>query len=190
MSEEVQDAATTIPKVLLFTIAINATLAFGFLVALLFCIGDINAILSTNTGYPVIALFQQATGTRTGATLMMVAIVLIAFVSGFALLASVSRLTFAFARDGGLPFSDLFAYVSCLPRIISSALETDIAKGRPAPPYSRTINRSRLNHHHAPIADQHWEFNRSERHTLTLNSGALHVLPNPDMPTRHEANTP
>ena len=40
------------------------------------------------------------------------AIVIIAFAASFALLASVSRLTFAFARDGGLPFSDYFAYVS------------------------------------------------------------------------------
>ena len=64
MSEEVKDAATTIPKVLLMTIAINATLAFGFLVALLFCIGNIDVILSTNTGYPIIALFQEATDNR------------------------------------------------------------------------------------------------------------------------------
>jgi len=112
MSEEVRDSATTIPKILLLTIAINATLAFGFLVALLFCIGNIEKVVSTNAGYPIIALFQQATGSRCGATLMMAAIILISFFSGSALLASVSRLTFAFARDGGMPFSDFFAHVS------------------------------------------------------------------------------
>lgn len=112
ISEEVRDSATTIPKVLLLTIGINAALAFGFLIALLFCIGDIEIVLSTNAGYPIIALFQQATGSRAGATLMMTAIILIAFASGFALLASVSRLTFAFAREGGLPFSDFFSVVS------------------------------------------------------------------------------
>lgn len=112
MSEEVRDSATTIPKILLLSIVINATLAFGFLIALLFCIGDIEQILSTNTGYPIIALFQQATGSNAGATLMMTAILFISFISGSALLASTSRLTFAFARDGGMPFSHFFAHVS------------------------------------------------------------------------------
>jgi amino acid transporter len=42
---------------------------------------------------------------------MMAGIIIIAFSSGFALLASVSRLTFAFARDGGMPYSKFFATV-------------------------------------------------------------------------------
>jgi len=112
MSEEVKDAATTVPRVIILTIVINATLALGFLIALLFCLGSIEDVLSTPTGYPIIAIFVQAAGSTAAGTVMEVGLILIAFVSGFALLASVSRLTFAFARDGGLPFSDFFAHVS------------------------------------------------------------------------------
>lgn len=36
MSEEVTDSAVTVPKVNVFSIDMNATLAFGFLIALLF----------------------------------------------------------------------------------------------------------------------------------------------------------
>ncbi|TKA64498.1 hypothetical protein B0A55_12334 [Friedmanniomyces simplex] len=111
MSEEVKDSATTIPKVIMLTILINGTLAFGFAICLLFTLGNIKEILSTNTGYPIIAIFYQATGSKAAATAMMAGIIIIAFSSGFALLASVSRLTFAFARDGGMPFSAFFAYV-------------------------------------------------------------------------------
>ncbi|KAK0834061.1 hypothetical protein LTR91_019515 [Friedmanniomyces endolithicus] len=110
MSEEVKDSATTIPKVIMLTILINGTLAFGFAICLLFTLGNIKEILSTNTGYPIIAIFYQATGSKAAATAMMAGIIIIAFSSGFALLASVSRLTFAFARDGGMPFSAFFAY--------------------------------------------------------------------------------
>jgi len=110
MSEEVKDAATTIPKVIILTIVINATLAFGFLIALLFCLGDLETVLSTPTGYPIIAIFVQATGKAAG-TVMEAGLIIIAFASGFGILASVSRLTFAFARDGGMPFSKFFAYV-------------------------------------------------------------------------------
>ncbi|KAK5133339.1 hypothetical protein LTR08_007864 [Meristemomyces frigidus] len=112
MSEEVKDAATTIPKVIILTICINGLLAFGFLIALLFCLGNIEEVLSKPTGgFPVFAIFQAATGSNAAATAMASGLIIIAFASGFALLASVSRLTFAFARDGGMPFSKFFAYV-------------------------------------------------------------------------------
>jgi choline transport protein len=111
LGEEVKDSAMTVPKVIILTIVINAVLALGFLVALLFCLGDIDQVLSTPTGYPIIAIFQQATGSNAAATVMEAGLIIIAFAGGFALLASVSRLTFAFARDGGMPFSQFFAYV-------------------------------------------------------------------------------
>lgn len=103
-----------IPRILLLIIVVNATLAFGFLIAPLFCLGNIGDVLNTNTGYPVIALFHQATGSQSSTTLLMTAIILISFFSGSALLTSVSRLTLTFARDGGLPFSNFFAHVSKL----------------------------------------------------------------------------
>ncbi|KAK5123027.1 hypothetical protein LTR85_003593 [Meristemomyces frigidus] len=117
MSEEVKDSATVIPKVIILTICINGALAFGFLIALLFCLGNIETVLSTPTGFPIIAIFLQATGSKAAATAMEAGLIIIAFASGFALLASVSRLTFAFARDGGMPFSKFFAYVDPYYRI-------------------------------------------------------------------------
>ena len=96
----------------MLTIAINGTLAFAILIALLFSLGDIKAVLNTPTHYPIIEIFHQTTGSKAGATAMESTIIIIAFASSFALLTSVSRLTFAFARDGGMPFSEFFAYVS------------------------------------------------------------------------------
>lgn len=115
MSEEVRKSATTIPKILILTIVINGALAFAFLIALLFSIGNIDNALNTPTGYPIIEIFYQATGSTKAASAMESAIIIIAFCSTFAILASVSRLTWAFARDQGLPFSKFFAYVSPLP---------------------------------------------------------------------------
>jgi choline transport protein len=125
MSEEVRDSAKTIPKILIWTIVINGVLAFAFLLAILFCIGNVENALDTPTGYPIIEIFYQATGSVKAATAMECAIIIIAFCSTFAILASVSRLTWAFARDGGLPFSDFFAYVGIsLPHEESSLLMT------------------------------------------------------------------
>lgn len=115
MSEEVRNSATTVPKILIATILINGAMAFGFLLVLLFCVGNVTNAISTPTGYPIIEVFYQATGSTAAATAMMCAILVIAFASTFGILASVSRLTWAFARDGGLPFSDFFAHVNVTP---------------------------------------------------------------------------
>jgi amino acid transporter len=111
MSEEVHNPATVVPRILIQTIIINGTLAFGFILVMLFCIGDIHAILHSPTGFPIIAMFYQATGSVHATTAMQSAITLIGFVSNIAVVASVSRLTWAFARDGGLPYSRFFAHV-------------------------------------------------------------------------------
>jgi len=105
MSEEVRKASKTIPRILLLTIAINGSMAFAFLIGLLYSIGNVEAALNTNTGYPIIEIFYRATQSQKATTAMMAGIIIIAFASTFGIMASVSRLTWAFARDGGLPHS-------------------------------------------------------------------------------------
>ena len=64
---------------------------------------------------------------------MQSALLIIGFGSVFASLASVSRLTWAFARDGGLPFSRFFAYVNPHYRIPIRAISlVGSVGGRPA----------------------------------------------------------
>ncbi|KAH1310456.1 hypothetical protein KXX47_006456 [Aspergillus fumigatus] len=111
MSEEVHNPTTVVPRILIQTILINGTLAFGFILVMLFCIGDIHSILHSPTGFPIIAMFYQATGSVHATTAMQSVITLIGSVSNIAVVASVSRLTWAFARDGGLPYSKFFAHV-------------------------------------------------------------------------------
>jgi amino acid transporter len=112
MSEEVRDAPRTIPRILVQTIIINGTLAFAMTLVLLFFIGDVDSALSTPTGFPIIQIFYQATGSVKAATAMQASITIIGFASNIGVVASVSRLTWAFARDGGMPFSNFFAHVS------------------------------------------------------------------------------
>jgi len=112
MSEEVRNAAIVIPKIIVQTIVINGGLAFVFVLVLLFCIGDVTAALHTSTHYPIIQIFYSTTGSVPAATAMMSLITIIGVTSSLGVVASVSRLTWAFARDGGLPFSTFFAKVS------------------------------------------------------------------------------
>ncbi|OBT91591.1 hypothetical protein VE01_10363 [Pseudogymnoascus verrucosus] len=111
MSEEIENATTVVPRAMITSIVLNGSLGFGFLIALLFSMGDINAALSTPTGFPIIEIFYFATSSKLAATLMVCGIVFSAVTSTWGLLSAASRMTWAFCRDNGLPYSTYFAHV-------------------------------------------------------------------------------
>ncbi|KAJ5805360.1 hypothetical protein N7474_011247 [Penicillium riverlandense] len=122
MSEEVKNPAVVIPRILVQTIAINGLMAFVFLLIVLFCIGSVDEALNPPYIYPIIGIFEQATRSVGATTAMQTAITLIGMVSNLGVVASVSRLTWAFARDGGLPFSAYFAHVDRQHRVPKRAI--------------------------------------------------------------------
>jgi choline transport protein len=103
MCEEIKNASTVVPQTMLASLAINGMLAFGMLLAVLFCMGDITAAVQSPTGYPFIEIFTQATASRAGATAMTSIVTALAFCAIIAALAGSSRMTWSFARDRGLP---------------------------------------------------------------------------------------
>ena len=105
MSEEIEHAEVVVPRALITSVSLNGALGFGFLIALLFSMGDLNAALSTPTGYPLIEIFYQATNSTRATNAMICGIVASAVAAVLGLLASASRTTWAFSRDNGLPFS-------------------------------------------------------------------------------------
>lgn len=96
---------------MVMSVLINGAFSFGFIICLLFTLGDLDAALNTPTGYPIIEVLFQATNSTGATTGLMCLIVFIGLVALFGTLASVSRLVWAFARDRGLPFPDFFSYV-------------------------------------------------------------------------------
>ncbi|OJJ75877.1 hypothetical protein ASPBRDRAFT_192069 [Aspergillus brasiliensis CBS 101740] len=112
MSEEVNDAPRAVPRSMVWGLCVNAILAFGFAIALLYTMGDFQKALDSPTGYPIIEIFYAQTGSKAASSAMMLPILLSGCYSSFNVLASVSRLTWAFARDEGFPFSSFFAHVS------------------------------------------------------------------------------
>lgn len=129
MSEEVQNARTVVPKALMASVGINGILGFGMLVAVLFRIGNISAALAPATGFTFIEVFEQAlssSGFATGLTALLLVLFIFCAV---AVHAAASRVTWAFARDDGLPGSFWIKKVS--PHIYSAVCFTDHWQGRP-----------------------------------------------------------
>lgn len=83
----------------------------AFIVILLLFMGPLDTI-PQDAPLPLLNVMYNVTGSKTAATLLITAIVVLFFLALFNILASVSRLIWAFARDNGLPFSSSLAYVS------------------------------------------------------------------------------
>lgn len=89
----------------------NYILGFIMLVTLVFCLGDLDAALSSATQQPYVEILLNATQSKS-ATLALTSIIFILLVAcAVNNVTSSSRQLWSFARDGGLPFSNWLARV-------------------------------------------------------------------------------
>ena len=107
MSEEVRKAKQAVPRATFWSIALNGVLAYAMVIAILTSMGSMDEIL--NSGFPVATIILRITDSVAATTAMVTGLFIISFCVSIASIASVSRLTWAWARDGGLP--RWFAYV-------------------------------------------------------------------------------
>ncbi|OAL39391.1 hypothetical protein AYO20_01261 [Fonsecaea nubica] len=107
MAEEVEHAGRNIPRAIIASMCINGLVGFVMMLTVLFCLGDVDSVLETATGYPFIQIFY-----------IMGAIVLaLTWACATGITTTASRMTWSFARDRGTPFSKPLSYVSRVRRI-------------------------------------------------------------------------
>ena len=110
MSEEVKDAALSVPKAMIAIYVVNFVVLFPTILTAVYHIPDLEAALADTTGYPAIYAFRQAASPAwTAVFLGFLAFVFVA--ANITYLAAVTRDLFAFARDRGLPFSSWISTV-------------------------------------------------------------------------------
>ena len=111
MVEEMKNGSREAPKAIVMSVYIGAVTGLIFLIAVCFCIGDIDSTANSITGMPLVEIFYNSTNSVVGACFLSSLLTIICIFANNALLAEGSRVLFAFARDQGLPFSDTFAKV-------------------------------------------------------------------------------
>lgn len=113
MIEEIPNATVQGPRIMVGSVLIGIFTGFIFLTVLLFVSGGpahVDAVINS-TQTSLIKIFSLATGSKVGATcLTLFPLVCLVFATMGFFTAS-SRMTFAFARERGLPFSRHFAHV-------------------------------------------------------------------------------
>ena len=104
MSEEVKNAAVVVPQSMLVAIVFNGVVGLAMFIAVLFAIEDLDTLLTAPTYvYPFIDILVQATNSVAGTAVIMVLIILIDLALVIGVVASASRMLWAFARDKGVP---------------------------------------------------------------------------------------
>lgn len=111
MTEEMKSPSKEAPKAIILAVVLGAVTGFVFLLALCFCIGDIDQTANSTTGVPVIQIIYDSTGNKAATVILSTLIAVIVIVAGNNLLAEGSRSVYAFARDNGLPFSKTLSKV-------------------------------------------------------------------------------
>ncbi|KAI1914087.1 hypothetical protein LOZ12_002996 [Ophidiomyces ophidiicola] len=101
MSEEVRRAKKAMPRSIFWTVATNSVLAYAIIIVILFTMGPLDNALKSS--FPIIEICRQATGSVKAATSMVCGLLIISLAVNLASIASTSRLTWAWSRDGALP---------------------------------------------------------------------------------------
>ncbi|EEH09103.1 amino acid permease [Histoplasma capsulatum G186AR] len=111
IAEEIKDASKVVPWCMISTALINGSLGFIMLITYLFTMGDLHEVIKAESGFSFITAFLNATGSKAATTSLGSLLVVMEACAAISVLATVSRQTFAFARDNALPFSQFFARV-------------------------------------------------------------------------------
>lgn len=75
------------------------------MLTVLFCIGDLDTVVGTDTGFPFIQIFYDSVGSVAGATVMAAVVLALTWACAIGITTTASRMTWSFARDRGTPFS-------------------------------------------------------------------------------------
>lgn len=108
--EEIPNAAVEGPKIMVYCVAIGTFTGFVFLSCLLFVAGPLDTVISSSAG-PLGQIILNATGNKAGTVCLLIFPLVCMLFATTSIMTTSSRMTYAFARDGGLPFSRFFARV-------------------------------------------------------------------------------
>ena len=112
MSEEAANATKAVPYGILMSI--GSCWLFGWILCIVIaaCINpDLDSVLGSAYGQPMAQIYYDALG-KSGALGMMALLMIVQFLMGVSILVAASRQSWAFSRDGALPFSKFFRPIS------------------------------------------------------------------------------
>lgn len=112
MCEEVQNPEREVPRGMVLSVAAAGLTGVVYLLPILFVLPKVPALLEIPSGMPIGAIFMHATGSPAGGFGLLFLLLGIWIFAGTGALTAASRCTYAFARDGAIPGSPIWAKVN------------------------------------------------------------------------------
>ena len=114
MAKETQEASLNVPRGIIGSYCIGAASGLVMLITFCFCYTPqaLSSEVMKATGFAFMAVYETTTGSAGGAQALVSVIIVLTFFSATNFMASASRQTYAFVRDGGVPFSKYVCKVS------------------------------------------------------------------------------
>ncbi|KAM6524485.1 hypothetical protein FALCPG4_010097 [Fusarium falciforme] len=109
IAEELPNPGRKLPQVLNMSMAMGVIIVIPWTIAILFCIKDMEAVQSSFL--PSFEVFYQATGSRSAATALQAYLTFLYYTCIPSQWVTCSRITWAFARDQGLPFATYWQHI-------------------------------------------------------------------------------
>ncbi|CAI7637009.1 unnamed protein product [Penicillium viridicatum] len=119
MVEEIPAPRKNAPRVIWMAVLFGAVTGFIFMVVCLFCIQNVDRVI--NADLPFMELLIETVGVK-GAAVLLALFIFNGVGQGISILTTASRLTWGFARDGGIPFSKYFSHVDPVWQVPARAL--------------------------------------------------------------------
>ncbi|KAI7343940.1 amino acid transporter [Hortaea werneckii] len=111
LAEECSNANIASPRAIFLTSAVGGTLGWFLQLVVAYTVVDIGAALNSNLGQPFAAYLTQILPQK-----IVLAVISLTIIAGFAMgqgcMIAASRVTFAYARDGCFPFSNIWKHVN------------------------------------------------------------------------------
>ncbi|RSL82355.1 hypothetical protein CEP51_005215 [Fusarium floridanum] len=112
LCEEVENPHLQVPRAMVISVVVSGVIGLVYLIPVLFTLPDIASLLAVTSNQPVGIMFKMITGSDAAAlSLLLLLIVIYLFCSIGAFTAS-SRYTYAFARDGAIPYHQLWSRIN------------------------------------------------------------------------------
>lgn len=119
MVEEIPAPRRNAPRVIWMAVLFGAITGFIFMVVCLFCIQNVDKV--TNADLPFMELILETVGLKGGAALIAL-FIFNGLGQCISIFTTASRLSWGFARDGGLPWSRYFSHVDPVWQVPARAL--------------------------------------------------------------------
>lgn len=108
--EELPSPQKNGPRIIWLSVLIGSVTGMMFMIVCLFCIQNLDKVLEPPSGFPFLELLKETIGPKGGFALIVIFTTQM-LGQAMSMTTTSSRLTWGFARDGGLPFNKYLSHV-------------------------------------------------------------------------------